>query len=69
MQRDKSQGWQGEMVTAMLKLGVWGREGKAWSELGFSCSITSKGGEREVRPTTERALWEPSGRGRDWHEL
>lgn len=42
----------------MLKLGVLGKEGKAWSELGFSCNITSKGGEKGVRLTTKRVLWE-----------
>jgi hypothetical protein len=58
----ESQGWQGKMVTVKGETHVLGREGKAWSELGFSCNITGKGGERGVRLTTKRALWELDGK-------
>jgi hypothetical protein len=50
------------MVTVKGETHVLGREGKAWSELGFSCNITGKGGERGVRLTTKRALWELDGK-------
>lgn len=50
------------MVIVKGEIYVLGREGKVWLELGFSCNIIGKGGERGVRLIIKRVLWEFDGK-------